>query len=806
MNYRKFLNSKVLSLIVIALCFSVVSIAQTPDFSGLKVCIDPGHSGHESDDRGMSNGFWESESNLTKGLWLRDLLEARGCEVFITRTTNSGDDEVDDLPLSQRAQLANDNNVDLFISIHSNAGNQVSNYPLTIFNGKSDNPAIPEAKQWAIILWEQLISNQATYWSSISEHYIGDLTLNPTFTYGYGVLYPLEIPGIISEGSFHDYKPEVERLLNTDYRKQEAWNIYYAMVNYFQLVGNETYGQITGIIRDSLLVKESYNIPNSTDKYEVVKNTRVEIIESGQIYEVGDTANAQWYFSDNTKTVDLNAGFYYFDSITPGYYHLVFSAPGYFNDTIEIEVKAHEFTYWNEWLKADKTMAPKLVSTSIENGATIKCFDAIGFTFNMNMDSASFADAFSITPEIQGSFSWDSDYLKVFFQPVTPFNTNTNYSILIDSTAQHQWGVGLDTVIILEFTTDSRNRYEIETSFPTASQVNVSPYLQFRIIFDAPIKNSSLIDAVTIVDENNRVIGTKGAKITIVDEKGHYYFSSADVLEYDKLYTLKLAGTIQDENNIPMVNDVEIPFSTMSGLGNMILVNGFEEIDPWYINYTSSIGIDESSFLYKWTKEKMEGNASMLLRYNFADENSVIEINAGNGILVDSKSLSIGMWVWGDMSYNKIAFEINDKWEQSDVVIDFAGWKYISTIFAQEDSLKLTKIALRCGEKQALSGDIYFDFLSQPEPVSLSLRNEIGLHVFPNPVINNKIYISGLIGFDHAKFVIVNELGQLLQKGTMFNSNEIELSASCLKSKVLIISIIHSGSISNFLLFNQQNK
>ncbi len=74
-------------------CFSLIAIlllstssifSQAPDFTGLTIVVDPGHGGHESDDRGMPNGFWESESNLTKAFWLEDLLEARNCNIILT--------------------------------------------------------------------------------------------------------------------------------------------------------------------------------------------------------------------------------------------------------------------------------------------------------------------------------------------------------------------------------------------------------------------------------------------------------------------------------------------------------------------------------------------------------------------------------------------------------------------------------------------------------------------------------------------------------------------------------------------------
>lgn len=66
--------------------------------NGLKVYINPGHGGHESNDRnvviypyaqGDPNGYWESNSNLDKGLALRDMLIAKGYQVEMSRTTNT---------------------------------------------------------------------------------------------------------------------------------------------------------------------------------------------------------------------------------------------------------------------------------------------------------------------------------------------------------------------------------------------------------------------------------------------------------------------------------------------------------------------------------------------------------------------------------------------------------------------------------------------------------------------------------------------------------------------------------------------
>jgi hypothetical protein len=52
--------------ILIALTVAV-TFYSAQDLSDFLICVDPGHGGHESDDRNMAwADFWESESNLSK--------------------------------------------------------------------------------------------------------------------------------------------------------------------------------------------------------------------------------------------------------------------------------------------------------------------------------------------------------------------------------------------------------------------------------------------------------------------------------------------------------------------------------------------------------------------------------------------------------------------------------------------------------------------------------------------------------------------------------------------------------------------
>ncbi|PKP09444.1 MAG: hypothetical protein CVU09_10895 [Bacteroidetes bacterium HGW-Bacteroidetes-4] len=741
------MNYRYLIIFTIFLSAFGYTSAQTPDFTGIKVMINPGHGGHDSDDRGQPNGFWESEGNLTKGLWLRDLLEARGCEVVMSRVLNRTED---DLPLSQIAAMANENAVDLFISIHSNAANQVSNFPLTIFNGKSETPAIPEAKVWAQILWEQLITNKATHWTNTAPHFIGDLTLNPTFTSGYGVLYPLEVPGIISEGSFHDYLPEMDRLLNLEYRKQEAWNIYYAMLTYFELSGSESFGQITGIIRDTLLAKPTYTLPNSADKFEVVNNAQVKIIETGEMYQVDA----------------YNTGFYYFDSLAPGTYHLVFSADKYFNDTVPLTVETHKFTYHNHWLEADKTMPPKVLYTSPVANSTVNCNDPISLTFSMNMDTASVTNAFSLEPATDGTFTWDDAQMTVSFQPLEPYTTQTSYTVLLDNTAQHQWGVGLDEDFTFEFFTGDRNRYTLEKTFPLDQQTEVSPYLQFRLEFDAPLNNSSLIGAVSIEANDGTIIGTKSANITTINNKGHYYFRPSEDLNFTTDYTLKLEGSIKDIDNIPLVESLSIHFSTMQPLDNLNVLDEMESQETWSIDFANSTGVDASSFLLKWIKEYRLGTGSLILRYWFTSPEGKIHIKPANAVSLTDGMKYIGLWVWGDLSLQQLYLKFDNETVLPLGNIDFAGWKYCYAEVPQGATAVMGIEMVRSSESYN-SGEIYLDALSQMTPVSVSNIPGSKIKVYPNPVIDGRVMVDGLPAEEPITFTLSDLAGRILQQGNI---------------------------------------
>lgn len=107
------MNSKIINSLLrvlggLVLCFHLMSFT---------VVIDAGHGGHDAGAIGLIKGVKEKDLNLTVAQRLANQIRANHPEVkvVLTRETDVF------LPLQQRADIANKNHADLFISIHTNA-------------------------------------------------------------------------------------------------------------------------------------------------------------------------------------------------------------------------------------------------------------------------------------------------------------------------------------------------------------------------------------------------------------------------------------------------------------------------------------------------------------------------------------------------------------------------------------------------------------------------------------------------------------------------------------------------------------
>ncbi len=680
---------KILKIIISIILLSTSIYSQL--LSGYKFCIDPGHGGHDAaNDRFIpQTGLWESESNFDKALHAKEIFESLGATVILTRFGNS---DADDIPLSQRAAIANANNVDFFNSIHSNGFQGTANSTLVLFRGYDGAPVFPDAKIMGSILVQRIYEVNRTTGTSNR----GDWSFYPDWgTSGLGVLRPLNMPGTLTEGSFHDYIPESWRLLNTNYRRHEAWAIARGFIDFYS-AGALSFGAVAGILRDPDVNVSYYYIPSLNDQKKPINYVNVTIEPGNLVYE-GD---------------DLNNGFYLFDSLAPGQYKVFLTAEDYKLDSTNVTVIADRTVFADKFLQLEPNLnVPQVVEFSPAADASgLSLQSNLEMSFDIRMNPAKVQSALSFSPQTTGTFTWSNNNKTFVFKPSNLLQPGIEYTVTLSATAESFFGVPIQTEFSFNFTT--RSKLTLVGNYPDFSDSDISTTVKIVLEFDAPIDQSTLPGNINLVNNDNQNISVIVSAQSYSD--GKIIFEPRDPLVPNSTYTIKLKQGIGDIENLKLDEDIDINFVTDAEVyvsGN--IVDGFEDISNWQQPSLSSgsSNINESATMFEVSNQKkISGQTSGKLSYEFtaAEGTCMLNTNINFGAIPDSR---IGLWVFGDLSYNSISFLFSDTQSNTASVevdtINFTGWKILDVN----------------SQQLALSGDITLDGIKINK---LSEGNEIG--------------------------------------------------------------------------------
>ncbi len=220
-----------------------------------RIVVDPGHGGHDCGAPGFEKGVFEKHVVLEISKRLaRRLRKETGCEVILTRETDKY------LTLEERTAIANTQNADLFISVHTNAHRSatargIETYFLNlatdkesvlvaarenatseknisdlqaILNDLMQNMKIAESQRLARNVQTETVRGTRRKFSKVNDKGVKQAP--------FYVLLGAEMPAVLVETGFISNKEECKRLRNAEYQEYLVSGIVGGVKKYMESI------------------------------------------------------------------------------------------------------------------------------------------------------------------------------------------------------------------------------------------------------------------------------------------------------------------------------------------------------------------------------------------------------------------------------------------------------------------------------------------------------------------------------------------------------------------------------------------
>ena len=219
----------ILMLVIFCSSFAIIRSYAGTFFKkdGITVIVDAGHGLPDGGAVG-AGGTVEQEINLKIALKLRDVLEAKGIDVIMTRETENGlsslknatvrQMKVDDM--KKRLAIMKKSDADLFISIHINSYKTASANGLRVFYSAKFEEIKPLAENIQARMADVTGAKMSVVKAADTKLY---LMKNPP------------LASILLECGFLSNPEEEKKLCSDDYQSRLAWAVADAVEKYYAL-------------------------------------------------------------------------------------------------------------------------------------------------------------------------------------------------------------------------------------------------------------------------------------------------------------------------------------------------------------------------------------------------------------------------------------------------------------------------------------------------------------------------------------------------------------------------------------------
>ena len=699
------------SAVIAAMCAMALPVfaqenTETPakeitGWGDFKLFLDPGHSMREN--RGLW-GYSEAEKVFVIAQTMKEYLltytDMPAENLMLCR-----EDEVTEVGLEERSDMANAWGADFYYSIHSDASAD-NNTTVTLFGGWMKNGVEVEktpngGKAFGEILCPNLTDMMMDFactgtrgnWYDRCFYMRGETTHANQYPY-LSVNRRSNMASLLSEGAYHTIAAQQQLNINVEYKRLEALAAFQSILKYRGLqVPSQSF--LAGIIRNS---------ENSTP----INGVKVTV--DGKTYT---TDTWESVFNKYTKNENLiHNGFYFFEGLTIGQtYDVTFECDGFETKTVQVTIKDGQQGATKDFvtvqhIEMTSTSPAKVDAISVEDATNVSPLYPVTITFSRNMDKESVEKAITINNGGEISFSWVNDYTLNL--DITKLDPMWTYDITIDgsiakNSQTNQFfdgdgdGVeGGNYVLSITIAEPDVVAPQVTTTYPAAdATAEFAQMPPIRIEYDEEIiwNSDKHAECITLKDSDGKVYeGT--TTHAVVAGKSVVHFYTNDTIPADKCFLVSvkaglpdMSGNETEEFNFRFLSEYRTKTSS-TVLFPLTSADGF-----WAPNGSGSTSglTDEGNSTTSSTLAPNKNTAgSALMTYSFDEyfANEVWQIReytpTQSGVNAN-RNISDGIltfWLYGDGSNNAISamLRINNselKHQDPQTTINFRGWNLI---------------------------------------------------------------------------------------------------------------------------------
>jgi N-acetylmuramoyl-L-alanine amidase len=242
-----------------------------------KICLDAGHNNSGADTGAQGNGLREELLTLDICQRLKSLLQFNGIEVVMTREgdfVNGAHGTVNE-SLKTRCYIANKNQVNLFVSVHINAGGGTGQEIFICGRGG-------QAERAANILLPYLVL--AGGWPNRGVKVAGQYVLENT-----------NMPAILTENGFIDTVADAAKLADPNFRQALAVAHAKGICDYFNQAYKDNTDPVPTVTKTPIIGKETVTIEHCRQFICKVNPNAPDIIPFYQKY--GEILGIRWGYA-----------------------------------------------------------------------------------------------------------------------------------------------------------------------------------------------------------------------------------------------------------------------------------------------------------------------------------------------------------------------------------------------------------------------------------------------------------------------------------------------------------------------------